>query len=56
MAREIDICTGMISAQAPDMTLTWAFTSQRVTRIELALSAWETVLNLPVRLLACGCH
>jgi hypothetical protein len=29
---------------------------ERVTRIELALSAWESVLNLPVRLLACGCH
>ena len=29
---------------------------ERVTRIELALSAWESVLNLPVRVLACGCH
>src|SRR5215469_10265146 len=36
--------------------LACGFVTERVTRIELALSAWESVLNLPVRLLAYGCH
>ena len=41
----------------PAISLTWAFVVERVTRIELALSAWEvsaTIRGLPAETLACG--
>jgi hypothetical protein len=41
MARKINNGTGMIRGQAPDVALTWSNKLERVTRIELALSAWE---------------
>jgi hypothetical protein len=41
MARKINSCTGMIRGQAPEVALTCGYTMERVTRIELALSAWE---------------
>ncbi len=32
----------MIASNAPTGALTWAYSLERVTRIELALSAWES--------------
>jgi hypothetical protein len=41
MARKINNGPGMIKAQERILILAWAFVVERVTRIELALSAWE---------------
>jgi hypothetical protein len=41
MARKINNGPGMIKAQGRIIILAWAFVVERVTRIELALSAWE---------------
>ena len=41
MARKINYCLGVVTGHARDTVLAWAFTLERVTRIELALSAWE---------------
>jgi hypothetical protein len=41
MARRIRKAPETIKAQAQDIVLTWAFSSERVTGIEPALSAWE---------------
>jgi hypothetical protein len=41
MARKINNSTGMIRDQAREAAMTWADELERVTRIELALSAWE---------------
>jgi integrase len=38
----------------PACPLTWAFTSERVTRIELALSAWEVHRSAPLCCVTCG--
>jgi hypothetical protein len=37
-------------------SLTWAFVWERVTRIELALSAWEVQRSRLVAALTCGCR
>jgi hypothetical protein len=41
-------------AQAQNVVLTWAFTSERVTGIEPAPSAWESVPSGPFYGLTCG--
>jgi hypothetical protein len=41
VARKINNGPGMIKAQGRIIILAWAFVVERVTRIELALSAWE---------------
>src|SRR5450759_463757 len=41
MARKIDNCLTVIEASSRDRSLTWDCLVERVTRIELALSAWE---------------
>ncbi len=41
MARKINNGPGMIKAQGRIIILAWDFVVERVTRIELALSAWE---------------
>jgi hypothetical protein len=41
MARKINNCTGMIRGQSRKLALTWAYSMERVTGIEPALSAWE---------------
>jgi hypothetical protein len=41
MARKIDNCLTVIEASSRDRSLTCAHVMERVTRIELALSAWE---------------
>jgi len=41
MARKINNSAGMIRDHAPEAALNWADVVERVTRIELALSAWE---------------
>jgi hypothetical protein len=41
MARKIDNCLAVVEASSRDRSLTWHYMMERVTRIELALSAWE---------------
>ena len=41
MARKINNSTETIRGQARNVALTWYYKLERVTRIELALSAWE---------------
>ena len=41
MARKINNCLTVIRASSRDRSLTWHYMVERVTRIELALSAWE---------------
>ena len=48
MARKINNGPRMIKAQSRIIVLAWAFVVERVTRIELALSAWEPVRSGPV--------
>jgi hypothetical protein len=37
-------------------SLTWSFVVERVTRIELALSAWEVQRSRLLAALTCGCR
>src|SRR6266581_9176606 len=41
MARKIDNYLAVVEANSRDGSLTWRYMVERVTRIELALSAWE---------------
>jgi hypothetical protein len=43
MAREINYGPGTIKAHAEKLFVAWAFVVERVTGIEPALSAWESV-------------
>jgi hypothetical protein len=53
-ARKIRKVPETIKAQVQDVVLTWAFASERVTGIEPALSAWESVRFQLVCGLTCG--
>ena len=53
MARKINNYPRTIKAQAEEPSLTWAFSWERVTRIELALSAWEVERLRLSRTLTC---
>jgi hypothetical protein len=61
MARKIREAPGTFKAQVQDVVLTWAFPSERVTErvtgIEPALSAWESVRSGQLSGLTCwaGC-
>jgi hypothetical protein len=54
MARKVRKAPSTFKAQVQDVVLTWAFPSERVTGIEPALSAWESVRSGLFCGLTCG--
>ena len=56
IAREADISREPIRPRFGTAVLTWAFVVERVTRIELALSAWEVQRSRLLAVLTCGCR
>jgi hypothetical protein len=53
MARQVIKSLGTTKAQSRTEVLAWAFTLERVTGIEPALSAWELAPITPVQHLTC---